>query len=189
MRTFSVNLAVLCLVGAAWYVAAETISVETCQDEACTTGCTTNKFQAGQCLQNQNGDGVYLNCAKPPTFCNNLKIYADSSCADESTVTQANNVCESCQNNFTVSCGALQSAIFLAVNCTDTACQNCTGVKIVPFGKCTYVPPLGYAYLTNVHSCTAITVTTFVAAGCSGTNYSYMMESGKCFEGNIFSGC
>jgi hypothetical protein len=79
--------------------------------------------------------------------------------------------------------------MFVAVNCTDSACQQCSGVKIVPFGKCTQVLPLGYVLVTKVFHCGAIVFENFAGADCSGTNWSYMMPSGQCYNGQIVSGC
>mmetsp|Transcript_46175 Transcript_46175/g.53464 ORF Transcript_46175/g.53464 Transcript_46175/m.53464 type:complete len:188 (+) Transcript_46175:36-599(+) len=184
MKTAFILVAILC---ATYVLSQETVTIESCQDSQCTTGCTTQSFTAGECLEEEGTNNtVQLNCNAGVTMCNDLKIYQDAACSDASEMALFNNACNSCQMNFTVSCGALHDAVFLAVNCTDSACQNCGGAKIVPFNKCTYVAPLGYALLTTVSACTAVQMTTFEGESCSATNFSQKFPSGLCLDGNIF---
>lgn len=169
-------------------VVAETVTVQNCQDAQCTTGCQTQQFTAGQCLSEADSSNtVELTCPGNPTMCNDLKIYQDASCADESQMALFNNACNSCQQNFTISCGALHDAIFFAVNCTDVACQDCGGAIIVPFKKCTHVAPWGYAYVTKVTGCTGVTLTTYNGTSCTGGTYTQQYGSGQCFDGTLIT--
>lgn len=168
-------------------VAQETISYVSCQDGQCKSDCQTQGFTAGECLDLEGtSNTVRLTCFEGPSMCNDMKIYQDSQCQDTSSMVIANNVCESCQQNFTASCGALHNAMFVAVNCTDSACQNCGGAIIVPFGECKLVAPLGYVMVTAVTQCTVVSFTEYTGPSCTGTNFTQQYESGKCFDGQIF---
>jgi hypothetical protein len=166
--------------------AAKVVTVTNCADGQCSTGCQSQQFKEGECLTEENtGNTVELSCFSGPTFCNDLKVWNDPQCSDQSQMALASNVCNSCQANFSVSCGALHQALFVAVNCTDTACQNCGGAVIVPFGKCTQVSPLGWLTVTAVTSCVGVGFQTFYgSSNCqSANNYTAYYQSGKCFEG------
>lgn len=168
--------------------AAATVSVSTCSDGQCTSDCQSQSFTAGECLRIESTTNTAtLTCGDSNAMCNDLKIYEDAQCSDSTQMALANNVCDSCQSNFTVSCGALHDAIFVASSCVDTACQNCANVTIVPFQKCVHVPSVGYALVTRVNACQAVTYTTYDGSSCAGTNYVQSYESGSCFDGTTMT--
>jgi hypothetical protein len=167
---------------------AQTVSVVSCQDGQCSTGCQTQSFTAGECLELEgSSDTVELTCTDTNEMCNDLKIYQDAQCSVASEMVLASNVCDSCQSNFTVSCGALHDAVFIASTCTDVACQTCANVTIVPFQTCKQVPNVGYAFVTRVNACQAVTYTTYEGASCTGTKFAQSYDSGSCFDGTTMT--
>lgn len=165
----------------------DVVNVTNCADQLCESGCQSQIFQQNQCLTVDGEDDltVKLSCYTGNSMCVHATIYQDSQCKVHTGSVAVDTVCNSCQSNYTISCGALHNALFWAVNCTDNACQNCGGAIIVPFQKCTLVRPFGYVLVQGVYKCPAVQVTNFPSKDCSGTSWQFFYPSAHCVAGTI----
>lgn len=167
-------------------VAGNTVTYQYCQDNMCQTGCQTQNFQENACLQENGANAtVELSCYRGPSMCADASTYSDPQC----TVKTADlaTVCNSCQNNYTFSCGALNGALFWVSNCTDAACQNCGGATIVPFNKCKLLQPGVYGLVKSVQKCTVVTWKTYANNNnCQGTPSQMQYWDNHCNSGVMF---
>jgi len=176
---------------AAALAAGRMVSLQTCDDSLNCKGarCSTQNISTGVCYSIEGSlMSLTVECSASR---DNLFIKAASFTDSHCNVGfgALNALCGTCQDNFTFSCGALANGIFWAVNCTDTACNDCGGATIVDYGKCTEINPGVWGLAQGIHNCTAVTVKFFSGSnGCGGQpQYSRRYPSTECLVGTTFT--
>ena len=166
-------------------LAKNSVTLTNCNDGNCASGCRKQVFDTDQCLQETaKNDSLKLSCYTGPSMCAETRMYSDSSCKNLRSTLYT--VCQSCQGNYTLSCGALRNALWWIANCTDRACDECGGATIVPFNNCTNVNPGQWVIATRVFACTAVNIKTYpTSMKCTGSNYDFQYPGGYCHGGTI----
>ena len=158
-----------------------------CSDNNCGGSCGAQTFPSGQCLQVQGtNQSVMVSCGKTPNFCMRAITYSDAKCTRR--VSTDDTVCNSCQNGFTIACGALFDATFWVRNCTDNMCANCNGPVIVPYKKCKQLAPGVFGIVNAPQSCNIVNFNLYTAASdCTGNMAPAQYWSGHCNKGLILT--
>ena len=168
-------------------VSATDVTIQSCGTGTCASGCHNQTVSSGTCLKVQGAKSpTYLTISDyPGNQCAKAALFSDSKCTNE--VDAMNAVCNSCQDGFTFSCGAIDGGVFWVNNCSDPLCNMCTGVNIVYHNHCKQVGPGGYGLFYGSAPCEAVNVQFYNTSTCSGpAQYTQQYGIGKCVKGNTF---
>lgn len=190
MRVLVLLLVGIAAVAAVRATSSHEVKIQTCQDPTCGLNCKTTTVEENKCVldKTHSSTSMKYTCGKTSNFCVNASLFdlSDTQCADFSWghIRTVSDVCGSCQKeHYTMECGGLPTAMYFQVNCTDNACNKCSPT-IVPFYKCTYLPPLGNIIVFGVFQCDTVTVETFSGSTCTGSATSTeLLVDGRCSEG------
>jgi len=184
-RSPLVAVAALLLFASVVAFGAEIVEVTNCQDSICQTGCQDQYFAQHQCLkENGSNNTVELSCYKGPAVCVTSTFYSDKNCVFPSaTVTD---VCGSCQDGYQISCGGVKDGVFWVYNCSDNACQDCSGAKLLQFDQCTQLMNGGNVMVHKTYACDAVKLHTYPSsANCGDTPFTIQYPDGYCNNGVI----
>lgn len=193
-----VTLLVLFSVYSSSRTTANSISYSYCSDGNCAAGtCSSQNLPTGQCLQIQGSTStsVKLSCSNASNiFCSGAGFYSDSKCTDR--IANADTVCNSCQNGYSIACGALFGATFITNNCTlpdgdnDPTCNSCAGPTIVPYKQCHSLPQTtNYVMIESPAPCNGVVNWELYqnSSTCEGTPVQAQYQSGHCNIGQTFT--
>eukprot|EP00744_Colponema_vietnamica_P016999 GILI01023865.1.p1 GENE.GILI01023865.1~~GILI01023865.1.p1 ORF type:complete len:210 (+),score=25.02 GILI01023865.1:47-676(+) len=188
-------------------VAATTAQLEytTCQDGACSVGCTSTPLSPATCTELQTASTTGLSAIVKPESseagCWSFKVFDSKDCTTSSMgEVLLGGVCNTCSNQLLGTCGALPGTIVFSYNCpgqSDGTCGNCVTTQRLIYGQCTQLPLFslagypGYIYAMPVwgtlSTCTFAKVNVFNDQDCSGTGSATNWPLGVCMTGKKLS--
>ena len=186
MRVIFVAI-VAALLAAAIALGQRSVQYTSCSSNNCRPDtCQSQEFAQGDCLsiQGKPQASATLTCGKDGAqMCSRAQLFSDSKCTDRAAVIDS--VCNTCNNQRQIACGALFDATFFVQNCTaGTDCNDCPPPTITPYKKCKNYAPNSYVEIWSPEKCTDVNLNIYPnSTQCQGGSIQQKYWSGRCNQG------